>query len=126
MKALPPTIHTDKLFQIFPTRFRARGLNFAASGGAIGSIVVAQVWPVGIANIGSKVYFFFMAINLVCIPIIYLFYPETNGRTLEDMDVLFKGRHASSLVSGSADEESPEYVSAAPAKQAQEEQYHGI
>jgi hypothetical protein len=126
MKALAPIIHTNELFQIFPTKFRARGLNFAASGGAIGSIVVAQVWPVGIANIGSKVYFFFMAINLVCIPIIYLFYPETNGRTLEDMDMLFKGRHASSLVSGSAGEESPEYVSAAPAKQAQEERYHGI
>ena len=112
--------------QIFPTKFRARGLNFAASGGAIGSIVVAQVWPVGIANIGSKVYFFFMAINLVCIPIIYLFYPETNGRTLEDMDVLFKGHNASSVVSGSADGEPPEYVSAALAKQAQEAQYHGI
>lgn len=112
--------------QIFPTKFRARGLNFAASGGAIGSIVVAQVWPVGIANIGSKVYFFFMAINLVCIPIIYLFYPETNGRTLEDMDVLFKGRPASSVVSENADEEPPEYISADTPKQARAEDYHGM
>jgi hypothetical protein len=55
--------------QIFPTAYRARGLNFAASGGAIGSIVVAQVWPVGIQNIGSKVYFVFMVINLICIPV---------------------------------------------------------
>lgn len=51
--------------EIFPTRFRARGLNFAASGGAIGSIVAAQVWPVGIDNIGSKTYFIFMSFNLV-------------------------------------------------------------
>jgi hypothetical protein len=102
--------------QIFPTKFRARGLNFAASGGAIGSIVVAQVWPVGIANIGSKIYFFFMSINLVCIPIIYLFYPETNGRTLEDMDALFKGRHAPSMASGSAEDEPAEYVSATAPK----------
>ncbi|KAK8116779.1 uncharacterized protein PG998_005060 [Apiospora kogelbergensis] len=55
--------------EIFPTAIRARGLNFSASAGAIGSIVVAQVWP-----------------------IIYMLYPETKGRTLEEMDDLF---HAS-------------------------------
>ncbi len=55
--------------EIFPTSLRARGLNFSASGGAIGSIVVAQVWPVGIANIGSRIYFYFMAINIVCVPV---------------------------------------------------------
>ncbi|AEO64485.1 uncharacterized protein THITE_2142370 [Thermothielavioides terrestris NRRL 8126] len=82
--------------EIFPTAVRARGLSLAASGGAIGSIVVAQIWPVGIANLGSKVYFFFMAVNLVCVPIIYLLYPETKGRPLEDMDVLFGGSPGSS------------------------------
>lgn len=75
--------------EIFPTSVRARGLNFSASGGAIGSIVVAQVWPVGIDTIGSNIYFFFMAVNFVCIPIIVLLYPETKGRPLEDMDSLF-------------------------------------
>ncbi|OAA56554.1 General substrate transporter [Niveomyces insectorum RCEF 264] len=75
--------------EIFPTALRARGLNFAASGGAIGSIVVAQVWPVGIQNIGSRVYFFFLAINLVCVPIIWFFYPETKNLPLEEMDALF-------------------------------------
>ncbi|KAL7622670.1 hypothetical protein AAE478_008184 [Parahypoxylon ruwenzoriense] len=92
--------------EIFPTSVRARGLNFSASGGAIGSIVVAQVWPIGIDTIGSNVYFFFMAVNFICIPvsfgpsrakflltpsqIIILFYPETKGRPLEDMDLLFR------------------------------------
>ncbi|KAK4187063.1 general substrate transporter [Podospora australis] len=77
--------------EIFPTAVRARGLSFAASCGAIGSVIVTQIWPVGIAALGSKIYFFFMAINLVCVPIIYVFYPETKGRRLEDMDVLFGG-----------------------------------
>jgi MFS family permease len=75
--------------EIFPTAVRARGLNLAASAGSIGSIIVAQVWPVGIDQIGCRIYFFFMAVNLVCIPIIILFYPETKGRALEDMDELF-------------------------------------
>ncbi|KAK5995356.1 MFS-type transporter oryC-like protein [Cladobotryum mycophilum] len=75
--------------EIFPTSVRARGLNFAASGGSIGSILVSQIWPIGISKLGSRVYFFFMAVNFVCAPAIWLLYPETKGRALEDMDSLF-------------------------------------
>lgn len=67
-----------------------------------------------------------MAINLICIPIIYLFYPETNGRTLEDIDALFKRRPSLSLRSGSADEEAAEYVTADFRKQVQMGRYHGM
>lgn len=55
----------------------------------MGSIAVAQIWPVGIDRIGSRIYFFFMAVNLACVPIIWALYPETKTRSLEDMDVLF-------------------------------------
>ncbi|KAH8660884.1 general substrate transporter [Tricladium varicosporioides] len=75
--------------EIFPTNLRARGLNLAASGGSIGSIVAAQTWPVGMQNIGSKTYFIFMSINLVSAIIIYFAYPETKRKTLEEMDLLF-------------------------------------
>ena len=75
--------------EIFPTSVRARGLNFAASGGSIGSIIVSQIWPVGIARLGSGIYFFFMVVNFVCAPVIWSLYPETKGRALEDMDDLF-------------------------------------
>jgi hypothetical protein len=99
-----PTSDQDMTdLQIFPTNFRAIGLNFAASGGSIGSIIVAQVWPVGIQNIGSRTYFIFMAINLVCVPILYAFYPETRYKKLEDMEALFDKNHAA--VSGTPSEE---------------------
>lgn len=55
--------------QIFPTSVRAKGLNLSASAGAVGSVVVAQVWPVGVDVLGSNVYFIFMAVNLACIPV---------------------------------------------------------
>ncbi|KAI0878611.1 general substrate transporter [Hypoxylon argillaceum] len=90
--------------EIFPTAVRARGLNFSASGSSIGSIVAAQVWPVGIETIGSNIYFFFMTINFICIPIILLFYPETKGVSLEDMDILFKNQHFTSTHDARADE----------------------
>lgn len=86
----------ERSCQIFPTAVRARGLSLAASCGALGSVIVAQIWPVGIATLGSNIYFFFMAINLACVPVIYLFYPETKGRALEDMGVLFGSSPGSS------------------------------
>ncbi|CAK7565225.1 MAG: hypothetical protein SEPTF4163_003137 [Sporothrix epigloea] len=75
--------------EIFPTTLRARGLNLSASSGAIGSIIVAQIWPVGVANLGSRIYFLFMAINAACVPIIWFLYPETKNCSLEAMDALF-------------------------------------
>ena len=61
---------------------------------------MAQIWPVGIDRIGSRIYFFFMAVNLVCVPIIWLLYPETKTRSLEDMDVLFGAERGSAAAAG--------------------------
>ncbi|KAL8408184.1 hypothetical protein RB594_006832 [Gaeumannomyces avenae] len=98
--------------EVFPTAIRARGLNLAASGGSIGSILVAQIWPLGIHRIGTKIYFFFMAVNLICVPVIYILYPETKGRALEDMDVLF-----GKIGEASVDDRQPERPSAAGGRQ---------
>ena len=81
--------HLLKHSQIFPTYIRAKGINIAASAGAIGSIVVGQFFPVGIQNIGSKTYFIFFAINVASMIIMIIWYPETMGKTLEEMDGLF-------------------------------------
>ncbi len=83
--------------QIFPTTHRAIGLNVAASFGAIGSIVTAQVWPVGIANIASKIYFYFMAINLACVPVIFLLFPETKRKSLESIQILFEDEESTDI-----------------------------
>lgn len=58
----------------------------------------------GIKHLGSKIYFFFMAVNLISLPIIYLLYPETKGRPLEDMSVLFGESPSSSAENLLADE----------------------
>jgi len=61
----------------------------AASTGAVASIMATQIWPLGLAHLGSKVYLIFMTVNFACIPFIYFLYPETKGRSLENMDALF-------------------------------------
>lgn len=75
--------------EIFPTNYRARGLNIAASASAIGALISSQTWPVGMQTIGSKTHFIFMSTNVVAAVIIWLFYPETGRRSLEDMEALF-------------------------------------
>ncbi|RQM07474.1 hypothetical protein DH86_00003140, partial [Scytalidium sp. 3C] len=75
--------------EIFPTNMRAKGLSISASAGSIGSIVVGQVWPVAQANIGSRGYYIFFSFNFACIILLYFFFPETKGKTLEELDNLF-------------------------------------
>ena len=42
-----------------------------------------------IASIGWKTYLVFAIFNASFIPVIYFFYPETAGRSLEEIDVIF-------------------------------------
>jgi hypothetical protein len=37
----------------------------------------------------NRAYFFFAALNLFWIPVIFLFYPETKGRSLESIECMF-------------------------------------
>lgn len=45
-----------------------------------------QVTPSGVENLGYKFYIIWAVFNAVFVPIVYFFYFETSGRTLEDMD----------------------------------------
>jgi hypothetical protein len=50
---------------------------------------VVRFTPPAIASIGWKTYIIFAVFNLCFLPAIYLFYPETKGLLLEDVDRLF-------------------------------------
>jgi hypothetical protein len=45
--------------------------------------------PVCFAKIGEKTYYLFGIANVLSIPIVWALYPESNQRTLEEMDLLF-------------------------------------
>jgi MFS family permease len=75
--------------EIFPANCRSKGLGLAASGASLGSIIVGQVWPVAIANIGPRTYFIFMSFNVFSAILVYSCYPETKRKTLEELDSHF-------------------------------------
>jgi len=53
------------------------------------NFVLAEVTPIGFATIGSRYYIVFAVINAVIVPSVYFFFPETKGRSLEEIDAIF-------------------------------------
>jgi sugar porter (SP) family MFS transporter len=52
--------------------------------------IVAQVTPAGTTNLGAKYYIIYAVINAAAVPIVFFLFPETNGRSLEQMDHIFE------------------------------------
>lgn len=55
----------------------------------LGNFIVVEITPIGISSLGWKFYIIWTVFNGAFVPLVYLFYPETAGRTLEDIDRYF-------------------------------------
>ncbi|KAH8891081.1 MFS general substrate transporter [Thozetella sp. PMI_491] len=75
--------------EILPLAIRAKGSALAAAADFVGNFLVVQVTPVGIASIGWRFYLVWAIFNLVNAVVVWLFYPETGGLTLEAVDRVF-------------------------------------
>ena len=53
------------------------------------NFLLAEVTPVGFASIGNKYYIVFAVTNAIIVPSVYFFFPETKGRSLEEIDEIF-------------------------------------
>ncbi|UDD64967.1 hypothetical protein AFCA_012161 [Aspergillus flavus] len=65
---------------------RNKGAAVATATNWITNFVIVEITPIGIENIGWKFWIVWTVFNAACLPVIYLFYPETANRTLEDID----------------------------------------
>lgn len=75
--------------EIWPQEVRAKGYSYTILGWAIGCGTTTFIIPIMLANIGWWSFIFFGIMNIVVMPIIHLFYPETARRSLEEIDLLF-------------------------------------
>ena len=48
-----------------------------------------MITPVLISSISAYTYLFFAVLNASFFPVIYFLYPETSGRSLEEIDLIF-------------------------------------
>ncbi|PCG93671.1 Major facilitator superfamily domain, general substrate transporter [Penicillium occitanis (nom. inval.)] len=77
--------------EIMPLRHRTHSASIAAASDWIFNYLVVQITPVSISNIRWKTYMIFFVLNIVFAITVWLFYPETTGRSLEEIDALFMG-----------------------------------
>lgn len=75
--------------EIFPTPVRAKGLSISVSGLFVATIIFLQCAPEAFSTIGWKYYIVFISITTVIFFIVWLWFPETRGRSLEDIGELF-------------------------------------
>ncbi|KAL1984670.1 hypothetical protein VTN96DRAFT_8796 [Rasamsonia emersonii] len=75
--------------EIFPLAVRARGNAWGVVGWSIGNGWLTLLCPVMFGAIGEKTLYIFGIANAITIPMVWALYPESNQRTLEDMDLLF-------------------------------------
>jgi len=75
--------------EIFPLSVRGKGMSIAASSNWMNNFIVGQVTPTMMEKLSYGTFLFFGIFSLLGGIFIWFFVPETNGRTLEEMDELF-------------------------------------
>ena len=68
---------------------RAQGNGFGITDWAVGVGMTVLVNPVMFGTLENRTYFLFSGLNLLWISVVFLFYPETAGRSLESIEALF-------------------------------------
>jgi len=74
---------------IFPTRTRHYGLALASASQWLWNFVLTKVTPDLHTALGYKMFLMFATINIGGLAVFSLLIPETKGRSLEEMDVIF-------------------------------------
>ncbi|EIW52197.1 general substrate transporter [Trametes versicolor FP-101664 SS1] len=74
---------------IFPTRTRHYGLATASASQWLFNFVLSKVTPTLVTDLGYKIFLMFATINIGGMATFALLIPETKGRSLEEMDVIF-------------------------------------
>ncbi|KAF7329149.1 Hexose carrier protein [Mycena kentingensis (nom. inval.)] len=69
---------------------RTKGAALATAANWLSNYLIVEITPPGIAAMGWKFYLIWMAFNALFVPVIWLFYPETANRHLEDIDYLYR------------------------------------
>ncbi|KAL6231970.1 hypothetical protein BDW75DRAFT_243398 [Aspergillus navahoensis] len=81
--------------ELFPYSLRGRGLAFTNSFTMSGLIIGLFVNPIALTDIGWRYYILFCVLLGIMVVLVYLLFPETKGRTLEEIAEIFDNPSAS-------------------------------
>lgn len=94
--------------EISPVKTRARANAISTCSNWLFNFTVVMVTPVMIQHVRWGTYLFFAAMNASFLPVIWLFYPETANRSLEEIDLIFAKGYAEKMSYVRAARELPE------------------
>ena len=80
--------------EITPLRVRTKVTAMSAATNWLFNFLVAEVTPIGFATISWRYYIIYAAISAFSAVVFILFFPETKGRTLEEIDEIFLQSHS--------------------------------
>ncbi|KAJ5091055.1 hypothetical protein NUU61_005925 [Penicillium alfredii] len=75
--------------EVAPLQLRAAISAVSTTAVWMFNFLLAEVTPVGFDTIDWQYYIIFAVLNAVIVPTVYFFFPETNGRSLEEIDEIF-------------------------------------
>lgn len=83
--------------EISPVKTRAKANAISTCSNWLFNFTVVMITPVMIEHIRWGTYLFFAAMNASFLPVIWLFYPETAHRSLEEIDLIFAKGYAEKI-----------------------------
>ncbi|KAJ7640318.1 general substrate transporter [Mycena polygramma] len=69
---------------------RTKGAALATAMNWFSNYLIVEITPAGIASLGWRFYLIWMFFNALFVPVVWLLYPETANRHLEDIDHLYR------------------------------------
>jgi MFS family permease len=75
--------------EVAPLHFRAAISGYANAMTWLFNFVLVMITPVGFGSIKNRYYIIWAVTNACIVATVYFFFPETNGRPLEEMDAIF-------------------------------------
>jgi hypothetical protein len=91
--------------EIFPNHLRAAGVALGLSSFYLASEVTLVAAPIALNDVGWKFYLVIICPSAFYIAIIYFMFPETKGRTLEEIGALFGDTHIANTWYDATEEE---------------------
>jgi hypothetical protein len=69
---------------------RALGTAVSTASNWLNNVIIGQVTPYGFKNLGWKYFFVYVATNISNAVVSYFLFPETKGKTLEEIGMSFR------------------------------------
>ncbi|KAJ1653238.1 hypothetical protein IWQ61_006598 [Dispira simplex] len=75
--------------EIFPLHVRAKATSISTAANWLFNFAIGQIAPILLDEITWGLYIIFACFSAIAIVLVYFLFPETKGRTLEEMDEVF-------------------------------------